>query len=219
MKAFSRTEVQNMVVAANAIVAEHQQDEMAIPSYTHFNPLIRWLMWQRYRAIEQLAELSSVKSVLEFGCGIGLFLPTLNNAGCDVYAVDLFPQYAKSLVSRLNLDVIFIDSIDSVSDNHLDLIVAADVLEHVNDLPGYVRAFHRKLRRGGAVLVSGPTENFAYRIGRVIAGFSGKADYHHTNIDRIKTVFEGNGFETKRAKFLPASVPPHLFKVYRFEAD
>jgi 2-polyprenyl-3-methyl-5-hydroxy-6-metoxy-1,4-benzoquinol methylase len=175
-------------------------------------------MWRRYRNIERMAGLAPDENVLEFGCGIGLFLPTLSGEGRTVAAIDLFPQFAKTLTRRMQLQVAFPPTLDEVPDASVDLIVAADVLEHVDDLPGWVRKFGAKLKPGGRMLVSGPTENFAYRFGRFLAGFSGKGDYHHTDIDDICRVFEENGLHAVRGVNLPFAMPPHLFKVFRFEA-
>jgi len=87
----------------------------------------------------------------------------------------------------------------------------------VDDLAGWIETLGGKLAPGGRFLVSGPTEGTAYRIGRWIAGFSGKGHYHHTNIDAIRTRFEAAGFAVTAARRLPFAVPPWLFKVFRFE--
>ncbi|MDH5527494.1 MAG: class I SAM-dependent methyltransferase [Nitrospirota bacterium] len=218
MQQIPLTTIREILQATVQDIPEHDLDEMAIPSYTHSNPLIRWLMWRRYRVIERMAELAPDENVLEFGCGIGLFLATLSGQGRTVSAIDLFPQFARTLAERMQLQVAFPATLDQVPDASLDLIVAADVLEHVDDLPGWVRRFGSKLKPGGRMLVSGPTENIAYRIGRFVAGFSGKGDYHHTDIDDIRRVFEENGLRAVRGVNLPFAVPPHLFRIFRFEA-
>lgn len=218
MQQLSVNTIREILEQTRADVPEHDRDEMAIPSYTHGNPLIRWLMWRRYQEIERMAALAPGETVLEFGCGIGLFLPTLCGGGRSVSAIDLFPQFAQTLTRRMGLEVTFPESLDAVPDGSQDLIVAADVLEHVDDLPGWVKQFRARLRPGGRMLVSGPTENVAYHIGRWIAGFSDKGDYHHTDIDDIRRVFEENGLRAVRHRHLPFALPPHLFKVFRFEA-
>jgi 2-polyprenyl-3-methyl-5-hydroxy-6-metoxy-1,4-benzoquinol methylase len=218
MKKISLKDIKKIVLNTTTDIPEHDRDEMAIPSYTHNNPLIRWLMWRRYEIIERLAKLKPDSAVLEFGCGLGLFLPTLADDKRTVYAVDLFPQFAETLVENTGIEVNFIADINTVPNHSLDTIVAADVLEHVDNLDCWIKIFHSKLKPGGTIIVSGPTENIAYRVGRFLAGFSGKADYHHTNIDAIRTVFEENNFYTKDTVPLPLAVPPHLFKVFRFES-
>jgi 2-polyprenyl-3-methyl-5-hydroxy-6-metoxy-1,4-benzoquinol methylase len=200
-------------------ISAHTRDEMAIPSYLHANPLIRWLMWKRYRVVSQMASTLAHDTVLEFGCGMGLFLPTLARMARTVYAIDLFPQFARQLAREFKLPVTFVDQVEAIPAGTLDLIVAADVLEHIADVEGYMRLFRGKLAPGGHLIVSGPTENFVYKIGRVVAGFAGKGDYHLTNINHLVARIEGSGFRARRERRLPFPFPPHLFRIIDFQAE
>lgn len=197
-------------------LSEHQRDEMAIPSYLHANPLIRWLMWRRYEVIATLAAFDRSMTVLEFGCGIGLFLPTLACKCAHVYAADLFPQFAEQLAVRLGLSIAFVAAVAEIPDASLDRIIAADVLEHLEEPAAYFDLFARKLKPGGELIVSGPSENLVYRVGRLIAGFGDKGDYHHTNIDRLAEGIARTGFAPAACVPLPFRFLPVLFKVCRF---
>jgi 2-polyprenyl-3-methyl-5-hydroxy-6-metoxy-1,4-benzoquinol methylase len=214
----SSAELRDITSRAGQEVAEHDRDEMAIPSYLHANPLIRWLMWRRYEVIAELAGLDGCGRALEFGCGTGLFLPTLAQSCAEVVAIDLFPQFARELVHRRRLEerVRFVDDLEAIADGSLDLIVAADVMEHLDAPEATARRFHAKLRPGGVLLVSGPTESAVYKLGRVLAGFAGKGDYHHTNIDALEQDIRRAGFALERSVRLPFSLLPCLFKVHRF---
>lgn len=192
-------------------------DEMAIPTHTHWNPLIRWLFWRRYEEIADLAELDPSMRVLDFGCGIGVFLPTLCAQAGAVYAVDRFPQYAERLCRQRGLTVRFLEEIDAL-DEPVDLIVAADVLEHIEALDPLLSRFRASLRADGRLLVSGPTENLAYKLGRTAAGFAGKGDYHLRNIDSLRRDITESGFASGRVRELPFSLPPHLFRICEFSA-
>lgn len=77
MKKISTQKLKKILSKDISGISEYNKDEMAIPSYLHWNPLIRWLMWRRYEYILYLSEISKEMSVLEFGCGIGVFLPEL----------------------------------------------------------------------------------------------------------------------------------------------
>jgi 2-polyprenyl-3-methyl-5-hydroxy-6-metoxy-1,4-benzoquinol methylase len=207
------------IVEVESEIPEKRKDEMAIPSYLHSNPAIRWLMWKRYSLIGQLINASQDAAILEFGCGLGLFLPDLCERAKTVYAVDLEMTYAKNLCKIMNLNVSFIDSVSQIPDQSLDCIVAADVMEHLDDPALYAREFSRKLRTGGQLIISGPTENHLYRIGRIMAGFRGKGDYHHFNIDTLDKLIRPCGFDLTRAKGLPANLPPYLFKVLVYKLN
>jgi len=210
-------EVRSIIEHPNASMTDNDHDEMAIPSYLHSNPVIRWLMWERYRQVETFLLKRPVYSVLEFGCGLGLFLPTLALNVKTIYANDLFPQYAKELCRRKGLKVEFVDHIDSIAENSLDAIVAADVLEHVDDPSEFARKFHRFLKEDGRLLVSGPTETPLYKLGRLVAGFGDKAHYHHTTIIDLERVIGEAGFSTDASAQLPFPVGPSLFRVVSFK--
>ena len=212
----TRHEIRTIVAADPHGITAHDKDEMAIPSYLHANPLIRWLMWRRYEVIARLLGARGTETVLEFGCGIGLFLPELNRCCARVIAIDRFPQYAQRMNTLRKLNVEFVDEITTVPDQSLDAIVAADVLEHIEDLPRYLSLFRRKLRASGRLIVSGPTENPLYKLGRLMAGFGDKGDYHHTNIDRLIVDINTQGFEPQRIVRLPLPLPPSLFKICEF---
>lgn len=212
----SQRQIRQLTGDLVAGLTDSDRDEMAIPSYLHQNPLIPWLMWKRYETIAELAAFSGHENVLEFGCGIGLFLPTLTRTCKTVSAIDLFPHYAQKLCRENNLTVAFPRSLDCVDDKSLDLIIAADVLEHVEPLDACLEQFLAKLKPTGRIIVSGPTENFAYRVGRVMAGFGNKGDYHHTDIDRINQQLTGFGARQLTIRRLPFSYLPALFKVIAF---
>ncbi len=199
-------------------ISDHDRDEMAIPSYLHANPLIRWLMWKRYEVIASMLPVSSTQAAMEFGCGMGLFLPEMKSRYDTVYAMDLFPQYALELTRRYSIDVNFIDSFSEIPDNSLDVIIAADVLEHLDTLEYTLGNFQLKLKNNdnASLIVSGPTENIFYKIGRYAAGFGNKGDYHHTNINALISDIVEFGFQLKEESTLPLPFGPCLFRVCRF---
>jgi predicted TPR repeat methyltransferase len=212
----STRDIREITAAAVAGMSDHDRDEMAIPSYLHTNPLIRWLMWRRYETIAGFLGDTNGQTALEFGCGMGLFLPELDRRFDRVFAIDLFPDYAVSLSTRRGLDTKFVAELDEIPDAAIDVIVAADVLEHLEELPAYLSKFYVKLNTGGRLIVSGPTERVIYKLGRVVAGFGDKGDYHHTNIDRLIADITAAGFNILRTVRLPFPIPPTLFKICEF---
>ncbi|MFQ5512153.1 MAG: class I SAM-dependent methyltransferase [Candidatus Krumholzibacteriia bacterium] len=200
-------------------ITPYDRDEMAIPSYLHKNPLIRWLMWRRYEYIADLSRFTNDMNVLEFGCGSGVFLPELGRSCSKVYAIDIFPEYAKALCAALGLGVEFIADVGDVPEGSLDVIVAADVLEHIeaDDLVRYLSLFSTRLKDDGRLIISGPTESRVYHIGRVLAGFGDKGDYHVSNIHKLITTIESRDYRLARQRTLPFRLPPHLFKVCEFK--
>ncbi|MBI5527415.1 MAG: methyltransferase domain-containing protein [Deltaproteobacteria bacterium] len=193
-----------------------ERDEMAVPSYLHWNPAIRWLMWRRYETIAMLAEIRPDTTVLEFGCGLGLFLPTLAARAGRVTAIDLHPEYAKRLAENRRLPVRFVGDLSQVEDGSIDLIIAADVMEHLDDPAAVARSFCQKLARDGRLIVSGPTETWLYRLGRVAAGFRGKGGYHRFDVYSLVAMIRQSGFSPGRSESVPLPPPFALFKIAEF---
>jgi len=210
-------EIRSAVDVAVEGITQNDIDEMAIPSHLHPNPLIRWLMWERYKVIARISRLEKDTKVLEFGCGAGLFLPTLAYNCQEVYAIDLFPQFAKRLTSRRNLAIKYLDDLSSLPEHYLDLVIAADVLEHFDNPSSVLKTMHQKLKPEGKLVISGPTENIAYKIGRIFSGFADKGDYHFTNISQLVKVIDRFRFKKEQIIKLPFIFPPHLFWVAKFE--
>lgn len=77
-------------------------------------------------------------------------------------------------------------SISQLGPKSFDLINALDVLEHVDDLPHTLSALLTLLKPSGRLVVSGPTENILYQIGRKLAGPEYSGEYHERGIAEIK---------------------------------
>jgi SAM-dependent methyltransferase len=72
-------------------------------------------------------------------------------------------------------------NVEKWSAAQFDLIVALDVLEHVKDLESVLASLLRLLASGGRLVVSGPTENIFYRIGRRLSGPEYTEPYERTH--------------------------------------
>ena len=188
------------------VVSEADQAEMAIPSYLNQNPLIRSIFWWRYDHVYKLAKLSPEMTVCEFGCGIGVFLPMLAHETAMVYAIDLFPQYAQELAKEFDLNIKFSRSLDIVPDNSLDILFAVEVLEHLDDLDAGIQLIAQKLKPGGRLIMSGPTESLLYKTGRFLVGYNKYHEYHRNNVYDIKQAILENGFSLEKTIHFPNRV-------------
>ena len=168
-------------------------DEAGFPAYSHPNPVINWLFWQRIRiAMNHIEHTAPYDIILDFGCGSGVMLPFLSQQGKFVTAVDidLVPLELVKEHIPLASNVTVIGShqtpLSELSANSFDLISALDVLEHVDDLPKTLSTLIKLLKPGGQLVVSGPTENLAYQIGRKLVGPQYSGAYHERGILEIK---------------------------------
>ncbi|RME07356.1 MAG: SAM-dependent methyltransferase [Anaerolineae bacterium] len=184
-----------------------QAAEMAIPSYLHRNPVMRWMATRRLDVLADWAAQYGERdgSVLDFGCGTGILFPALRPFFGTLYGVDLNLQPAAMLVERLGIAEVRLllpDALESeIADDSLSVVVCGEVLEHIADLPPLLRRLRRKLKPEGHLLVTAPTENRLYRLGRSLAGFSG--EYHVGHAAAIHQQILEAGFLLRRRKYIP----------------
>ncbi len=192
--------------------------EMAAPSYLHSNPLIRFIVNWRMRCAISFLDLAEGKNLLDFGCGAGILFLQLPRDGRKYHGVDLEIWPAQQMLAhhgRTDVELLKTDTwLTKIADASLDNITALEVLEHVEDLPGSVSAFKRKLISHGRLIVSGPTENKIYELARKISGFTG--EYHVRNIFEIQKALEKAGFVCIKLKKLPLPGPFCLFVVAQY---
>ncbi len=160
-------------------------DEMALPSYTHPNRLMRHLFWERLAVALEWVDGLSVrpKKLLDFGCGLGILFPTLAHRGIQVIGCDINAEVARIGATRLGARHVEVlngqQDLGVLASGSIDAVLALDVLEHVEAVPSLAEQFSRILTEHGRLLCSLPTENVFYRIGRAMAGFSGAYHVHH----------------------------------------
>jgi len=178
------------------VLAESEQgrmDEAGFPAYSHQNPLINWLFWQRLHKVMNYVEADvPYEHVLDFGCGSGVMLSFLCGISTRVTAMDIdllpFERVSQQRPFPANLQVhdareVILKDLPKTS---FDIIIATDVLEHVDDLPGTLDDMKALLKPGGQIIISGPTENILYKIGRTLAGPEYSGDYHERGIREVR---------------------------------
>lgn len=128
--------------------------------------------------------------MLDFGCGSGIITafvnPQINRFVTDI-SYESFDFMRRHIDSLKNVAKLYPNDLDKMGPQ-FELILAADVLEHLSDgeIAKNLYIFHRLLVNGGRLIISGPTENIIYKIGRKIAGY--KNDYHKTDINAVADI-------------------------------
>lgn len=118
-----------------------------------------WWYVVRRELITRLIEKTrrDFSRVLDMGCGVGSNASALQAPGRDVVGLDA----SEEALDRARRTGLYRELIRSEAENiplpdsSLDLILAADVLEHVDDERA-LREIHRTLRPGGSLLVTVP---------------------------------------------------------------
>jgi 2-polyprenyl-3-methyl-5-hydroxy-6-metoxy-1,4-benzoquinol methylase len=119
-------------------------------------------------------------------------LPFLAQHGRQITAIDIdlipLQHIRKHIPLAENVQVLDATqtSLSQLPPNSFDLINALDVLEHVEDLSTTLGELLKLLKPGGRLVVSGPTENTFYQIGRKLAGPEFSGEYHERGTAEIK---------------------------------
>jgi len=179
-------------------------DEAAFPAYSHPNPLINWLFWKRLEDVTKVvAKNAPYEQILDFGCGSGVLLPYLAEQSRNVLGLDIelspYEMMKKYISFPANIQVMDgkQTSLQDLPPDSFDLIIALDVLEHVPDLSATFDQLMRLLKPGKNLIISVPTENVLYQIGRKIAGQEFSGAYHERGAaDVIKLAGQKGKFKS-----------------------
>ena len=207
-------------------LSTEDRDELAIPSYLHKNPALRWMAWRRVRvtaarldrALRAARKKHGGAVSMDFGCGTGVLLGEASRQADKVYGVDLVLTGARLLKQKWGLDKVTLHTPDeaaaAVPAGSIDVLVAAEVLEHVEPLGPTLERFKTWLKPDGKLLVSLPTENALYKLGRKLAGFSGH--YHHSNAASLHKEIVAAGFKPTYTAKIPAGGPLSIYWVIEY---
>lgn len=116
-----------------------------------------------YRYAADLVRTADAGSVLDAGCGEGYGLPMLAAAGASrVIGADLDATVVAHVTATYARTHPGIEPVACelmslpLRDDEVDMTVSFQVIEHLHDIPGYLRSLRRVTRPGGMVLVATP---------------------------------------------------------------
>ena len=185
-------------------------EESCIPSYIHPNPFAALVAWLRLIAAAKLYHRSSpTGDVLDFGASSGELYHILNLS--EPYH---FIETNEILVEALAkwIPAAQRQELYALEKTRYGAIFVLDVLEHLDNIQEILDRLLLSLDPSGIFVLSGPTENFLYRIGRKISGFGGQ--YHTANIYHIEKIFSQK-LNQLALKNVPWGIP--LFRVSTWE--
>jgi len=146
-------------------------------------------LWGDYRSfdftgpdIARLRRFVNLKgaTVLDVGCGSGIFLDALRRAGASVL-VGIEPSGKKAhLADRMVQGAKIYGSLYEeieLPESSFDLITALDIVEHLYRPGDFFRFASRLLRPGGVLFIKTPNWNAAKRYGTLWAGLNQDAEH------------------------------------------
>ena len=96
--------------------------------------------------------------VLDIGCSFGFFLKVAQEAGWQIYGLDLSPTPVEQAKRKLRVKTIYNKSIEEAKfqANFFDLVTVFQTIEHVVDPEKFLKEIKRVLKPGGVVLLTTP---------------------------------------------------------------
>jgi SAM-dependent methyltransferase len=150
-----------------------------------YNPASR----HRRRVLSEFLSPLEFRSVLDVGCGDGSLLGYLKERfGCDVYGLESDDSPAQT---RIKLDGYYQADISRQKpDRTFDVVIAAEVLEHIPDHEGAMKNIHALCDRYLLITVpAGPVRATDAHMGHV----------RHYTLDSLNRLVGGAGFRVVRS--------------------
>ena len=182
------------------------------PEYFSPVPPIRIVFWQRLRILAKLLKQYAPKAenCLDFGGGGGVFAPTLANSFSQVTLIDLGTAEArvtKNEFALSNVTLVEADATETdLGEGRFDTAVAADVLEHFQDLDQAIDPLRRWLKDDGILVTSLPTETFTYSLLRWVFRTEKPEDHYHRAVD-VENHLQRRGFRKLKRCYAPLPFP------------
>jgi 2-polyprenyl-3-methyl-5-hydroxy-6-metoxy-1,4-benzoquinol methylase len=123
----------------------------------------------RYALILDAAQIKGGESILDLGCGDGALTYLLYQHGAQCTGVDLNDiglALAKTMFDKRGGEAKFIKYLNEVPSESQDLVICADVIEHVPDPDTLLLEAKRVLKSKGKIIISTPIKLSEHPIDR-----------------------------------------------------
>ena len=197
---------------------ESASKDIALDVYCSEQYLFRKFFWMRLWMLTiAIRRFSNARGIcLDFGGGSGIFSPSLASGFDIVHLIDLNTEQAKQVQRRLELNNLSIvtGNVDEYDygEEKFDAIVAADVLEHFQDLHVPIRKIYKWMSKSGYLYTSLPTENIYYRLLRKVFNKKKPEDHYHSAAE-VESFLKSEGFNKVMGYYHPIFLP--IFPLFR----
>ena len=115
---------------------------------------------------------------LEIGCGYGNFRGNVSR-DCDYWGIEPSATVAQLAAQQLDrvLTGTFEQVFDNLPDHHFDCVICNDVIEHMDDVDGFLRVIQTKLKPGGVLVGSIPNVRYIDNLTNLLL----RKDWHYVD--------------------------------------
>ena len=154
-----------------------------------------WWFQARKKIIEQIISginLKKKNNILDFGAGSGVNLDMLRRYGL----VDAHEQnkYARTIIKKKNKKIKNLYSTLRIKKKFYDLILMADVIEHVKQPKKLLKSLKKFLKKDGRILITVPAYQFLFSTKDEVLG-------HYRRYDKKSLKNELNGFKIENISY------------------
>ena len=118
--------------------------------------LVRRLMLARKAALVKRISKLDKGTMLDYGTGTGYFADAMKRNGWQVSAIEKSPQARLFAKEQFGMEVEAEDALKGYADGSMDVVTLWHVMEHLEDLNGMWKAFHRILKHHGVLVMAVP---------------------------------------------------------------
>ena len=148
------------------------------------------------------------KVVADIGCGAGLFLDCIIGIAKKTIAVEPSKNYRKYLREKGHHAYAYLKNLNT--DEKIDVVTSFDVIEHIEDISGFLKSIYSKLDKMGMFYLSMPQHNDIVRKlcpEKYESFFYQTAHLNYFNEKSIKIALKNAGFKKMEVSYL------HKYKI------
>jgi len=170
---------------------------------------------------------SEYTNVLEIGCNTGNFRQYASES-CEYWGVEPYDKAAKIAKTKLNkvLVGLYSEVEGQLPDNNFDLIIANDVIEHMEAPWGFLQSIKNKMTKNGSLVLSIPNVRYYENLKKLLVGKDwkyedcGVLDVTHLRFFTEKSVLrllDENGFKIEEIRGInPKEIKKRNFIRHQF---
>ncbi|HZV68381.1 MAG TPA: class I SAM-dependent methyltransferase [Saprospiraceae bacterium] len=164
----------------------------------------RYMLEKKYDVVSR-ASRREMGSLLDVGAGTGHFAHYMSEYHWDVTALEPDENARKVGAEKLEMEIHPLEVLGQLKEDSFDVITLWHVLEHVQDISGYISHFKTLLRKDGVLIIAVPnhTSRDAKQYGMKWAAYDVPRHLWHFSPASMEKLLTTHGFELAQKLPMP----------------